>query len=130
MRLSGRSGLFYLLAAALLAVSCSAERGDPAAAVERYLEALVSKDANQVVDASCAAWEEDAQRELDSFAAVETTLQDVSCSTVTETEEAASVTCTGAVVASYNGEDQQLALEGRAYRVVYEGGEWRMCGYE
>lgn len=131
MQVSGRLRLtLLLLVVALMAAACSSGGGDPAPAVERYLEALMSKDVTQVIDASCAAWEEDAQRELDSFAAVETNLQDMSCSTVTEAENAASVACTGAIVATYDGEDQQLALEARTYRVVFEGGEWRMCGYE
>jgi len=35
------------------------------------------------------------------------------------------VTCSGQIVASYNGENQNLALSGRTYQVVQEGGEWR-----
>jgi hypothetical protein len=100
-----------------------------AAAVEAYLEALVTKDANAVANLTCAAWEADAQVEYDSFAAVTARLEDLACEESGQNNNFTLVSCTGKIVANYNGEDQEILLADRVYQAVEEGGDWRMCGY-
>jgi hypothetical protein len=39
------------------------------------------------------------------------------------------VSCQGKIIATYNGEDQELALDARAVLVRQDGGEWLVCGY-
>ena len=40
------------------------------------------------------------------------------------------VSCQGALVASYGAEDLVLDFSERVYKVIQEGGDWRMCGYK
>ncbi len=120
--------LFILLSISLAACATSADA--PAQTIERYHQALVDKNEEQMVNLSCADWEFMAMLELDSFVSVETTLVDAACQTVSQEGDRAYVTCEGAISASYDGEAREFPLSGQTYLVVQEAGEWRMCGYE
>jgi hypothetical protein len=104
--------------------------GAPSDVVEDYLQAVVDADWIQAVNLSCAAWEEGARTDANSFDSIEAWLEGVSCSVETTEGDAQSVTCQGVIVATYGAEDRELGLEGRIYKVIREGGEWRMCGYQ
>lgn len=104
--------------------------GDPAASVENYFQALQEKDVNKMISTSCADWEAQARQEFDSFAAVELTLEDLSCVSTSQDNDSALVTCTGAMIANYGVEDLEIDVADRNYQVVQEGGAWRMCGYQ
>ena len=122
--------LLIVLVASVLA-GCSsggASAGGPAQAVQSYLQALSSKDAAKLANLSCKTWESQATLELDSFQAVATTLSGVACKQTGTDGSNALVTCTGKILASYNGEDQNLDLSGRTYLVTQQGGEWLVCG--
>jgi hypothetical protein len=121
--------LGFVISAFLLA-ACGGEPGAASAAIEDYLDALVDKDAARLTALSCADWEAEAIRELDSFAAVTPQLEDVSCQTADTEGNVALVECTGSIRVTYSDEDKVIELESRRYRAVFEGGEWRMCGYE
>lgn len=99
------------------------------AAVQGYLDALAAKDGALMINHSCSAYEADATLELDAFQAVATRLEDVACAVTGSDGDYALVNCSGAIVATYNGEDQSFELAGRTYQVIKEGGEWRVCGY-
>ena len=118
------------LAALLLLSACQGAAGSQGAAqvVEAYFQALVAKDANQMINLSCAAWEASAKQEYDSFAAVETRLEDAACQAGEQDGEYNLVTCSGKIIASYGAEDLEIDLGERTYQTVQEGGEWRMCG--
>ena len=124
--------IILTLALAIIIVSgCTASTQDLASsAVEAYIKALQAKDLNQMINLSCAAWEADAKLEYDSFAAVETTLEGLSCQETDTQENFTLVTCSGQIIASYGAEDLIIDLSERNYRAVQEGGEWRMCGYQ
>jgi hypothetical protein len=111
-----------------IAVSCTTS-SSPAAAVERYLEAIVEKDVAAASNLSCLAWEEDAYAEASSFETVDVRLEGVSCQVVASEQEYQIITCEGEIVANYGGEDQDIPLASREFYVVEEGGDWRMCGY-
>jgi len=116
--------------AVLLSACGPAASSDPAArAVEGYLTALVDKDSNRLAALSCATWETNALMELDSFQAVQTRLDGLSCETTGTDTGTTLVTCQGKIVATYNNEDQELDLSVRTYDVVQEGGEYLVCGY-
>lgn len=120
-----------LLLAALLALALAAcsSAGTPDAAVESYLHAVVSVDEVSAVNASCAAWEQQAQLESAAYQGVETQLENLDCQVVAQEGEQAMVACTGQVRYSYaGGEDQLDELGGRLFSVVLEGGEWKACG--
>jgi uncharacterized lipoprotein NlpE involved in copper resistance len=121
--------LLILLAFAL--VSCQKSQGsDGSSVVEDYFKALVAKDGNQAVSLSCSDWEEQAQLEADTFAINPATAENIQCKIEGEDGDASLVSCTGKLVLDYNGEKQEINLADRTYRVVQEGGEWRMCGYK
>ena len=110
-------------------VGCQAA-GSPSDVVEDYLQAVVDGDWTRAVNLSCAAWEEGARTEANSFESVEAWLEGVSCSASGEEADTQLVACQGVIMATYGDEDQELPLKDRVYRVVLEGGEWRMCGYQ
>ena len=121
--------VLVVLMANILLTACSSSSDDGAAkAVEAYLNALVAKDADRLPTLVCGEWEEDALIELDSFQAVTARLEDVACSQTGTDGDTALVDCTGAIVATYNDEDQQLDLSVRTYQVVQQGGDWLVCG--
>jgi ABC-type glycerol-3-phosphate transport system substrate-binding protein len=122
--------LTLTLALGLAACGGESATGEGAAqAVESYLTALVNKDSDKLMSLSCADFEADATLELDAFQAVEAALKDASCVEAGTEGDATLVACTGAIVATYGGEDQALDLSGRVYKVVQEGGDWLVCGY-
>jgi hypothetical protein len=123
--------ILIVLAAGALAgcASGGASAGAAQTTVQSYLQALTAKDATKLSNLSCKTWESQATMELDSFQAVATTLNGVACKETGKDGANTLVTCTGKIVASYNGENQNLDLSGRTYQVTQEGGEWRVCGY-
>lgn len=118
-------------AAILLLAACSGGTNQSGApkAVEDYLQALVSQDTNLLSSLSCADWEEDALLELDSFQGVTAKLDNPACAETGTDGAAKLVTCQGKIVATYNNEDQELALNVRTYKVIEDGGAWQVCGY-
>jgi hypothetical protein len=115
---------------AVVLVGCESKSGNEAAStVENYLKALVAKDSARLASLSCSDWEENAALELESVAAVTVSLKDVTCQVTGQEGENNLVSCTGALLANYNGEDQEINLADRIYLTRQEGGEWLMCGY-
>jgi hypothetical protein len=130
MKITSRYFVLLILLA-LMIVACQKSQGSSASSVVGdYFKALVAKDANQAVNLSCTAWEEQAQLDADTFAINPATAENVQCKTAGEDGDATLVSCTGKLVLDYNGEKQEIDLADRTYRVVQEGGEWRMCGYK
>ena len=124
-----RSLIFLIVFTSLLLPACVSNNEDaPVQAVENYLNALIEKDENRLTTLSCSEWEDDALLELDSFQAVTARLDGLACEQTGTDGETALVLCNGNIVATYNGEDQQLDLSMRTYQVVQEGGEWLVCG--
>lgn len=121
--------LFLFIIVLLMGCNAAGAVNSPAKAVETYLQALVARDLNQAVNASCAAWEEQARTEYNSFEAVKLTLKDLSCKQTGQASPYTLVACTGSIVANYGNEDLQIDVADRLYQVIQEGGEWKMCGY-
>ncbi len=111
-------------------VSCTGQKSGAAQAVENYIQAMVGKDNTRITSYACAAWEEQAQTEADSFAGVSASLQDMACQVSGQDGSTTLVKCTGKIIASYNGENTEISLSARTYKAVQEGGDWRMCGYQ
>ena len=119
--------LIVLLANSLL-TACASSSDAPAKAVETYLNALVEKDADRLPTLVCGEWEDDALLELDSFQAVDARLDNAVCQQTGTEGDTSLVNCTGSIVLTYDGEDQNLDLSVRTYQVVQEGGDWLVCG--
>lgn len=129
---SSFSLLMLALTVFLLAVlaGCSGPAGDPARTVEEYLEALAAKDTDRLVSLSCAAWEAGARQEAASFEAVTPTLQGVDCQQTGVDGDDRLITCEGTISVTYNDETREISLAEKTYHVVFEGGDWRVCGYQ
>jgi len=110
---------------------CSADNSSATAAggIQVYYEALIAKDADQLINSSCADWEAQAQLELESFGAVKAELQGLQCTETGQDGETTIVSCSGTIKAAYGNEILEINLADRQYLAVYEGNEWRMCGY-
>ena len=125
---------FYLsiivIAFAMLLGACQADANGSAQAVETYLQALVDENQERLLTNSCAAWEESAILELDSFKGVSASLNQVACEQTAMEGEFAIVTCKGTIEATYNNEQRQLPLEGRGYKVIQDQGNWLVCGIQ
>ncbi|MCS7059784.1 MAG: hypothetical protein RMN25_01340 [Anaerolineae bacterium] len=104
--------------------------GDPAQVIEDYLTARVAADTNAMINLSCAGWESDARKESNSLRGVKARLEGMACTVDSLDPQTALVLCAGNIVANYNGEDRPLPLDKRKFKLIAEGGEWRMCGYE
>ena len=103
---------FIIILLALTLTGCGGGAvGSPEGAVEDYLEALVTLDADRLVNLSCAEWEATARTEVDSFQAVSAELVGVTCMSAGTRDNFSLVTCTGAIEVTYDGEAQALTLE-------------------
>ncbi|HWQ84326.1 MAG TPA: hypothetical protein VN363_07155 [Anaerolineales bacterium] len=122
-------GMFLITLFALTACSGSESSATAARGIQAYYEALVAKDSDQLVNYSCADWEAQAQLELESFGAVKAELKDLQCSATGQDGDATIVSCSGVISAAYGNEILEINLADRQYLAVYEGNEWRMCGY-
>ena len=100
------------------------------AAIEAYFRALVAKNRSLYTSLICKDWQANAAVEFDSFGAVTTTLQGLSCASVSVQGDTAQVTCKGKIVVNYNGRLRDLTLDKRTYHARLENGSWKMCGYQ
>jgi hypothetical protein len=124
-------GILFLVSTNILAACSSAgEVSDAASAIDAYNQALVSKNANQLSNLSCKAWEAEAKNELASFAAVTAQVENSKCQVSGQDGDYTLVSCSGKIVADYNGENQEIDLGQRTYIAIQEDGQWRMCGYK
>lgn len=130
IRLAGLIMVFLFVG---LLVACSGSGGgsaDPAgAAVETYLQAIVEANPDGAAMAACADWESSARDEVASFQGVKAWLEKVDCKTESTSSGTATVGCAGAIVATYNNENQSFDLQNRKFNVVERDGEWLVCGY-
>ena len=126
-----------MIALALLIFACAACSGttneQPGAVVEKYFQAIVDGDEDEVATLSCADWETSARADVAAFYGVKARLENVACQP-TQTGESTGadsvvIECSGAIIATYNNEDATFELTGKLFNVVNQGGEWLVCGY-
>lgn len=113
-----------------LAACASQPAGTAAEAVQDYLQARVDKDVDAMISLSCSDWEAQARTEAASFASMNAALEEVVCTDAGVEGDTALVTCSGKIVTTYNGEGRDWPLEDFTFKVIDDGGEWRMCGYK
>ncbi len=122
--------LLFTLFCTLMLAACGTAKDPAAGAVENYINALVNKDVNRMTALSCADWEPDARMEFDSFQAISTKLDGLSCTATSSNQDLIPVVCKGKIIATYDNEDQDFDLSVRTYKVVNQGGEFLVCGYQ
>ncbi len=120
-------GLAMALCMGLL-VGCAGSKDPAAAAVERYLKAMVAGDSSQTSKLACKDYEEQAVKDADSFGGVKAELLQPVCTKTGTQAGAALVGCTGKISATYGKENQQFDLAGPVYSVIQQGGDWLVCG--
>lgn len=112
----------------ILLTACASAAG-PEKTVEKYFQAVSEKDTSQVSTLACQDWEADALMVLDSFQAVTTQLDGLTCQqTGTDSNGMAIVSCQGKILASYEGEMLEFDLSIQEYLVENVNGEWLVCG--
>jgi hypothetical protein len=121
-----RTVLILLLIMVALA-GCGGE-GDPVETVERYLQAKVSSDRQQIQADLCSEMEAMLEREVRTFESVSgVELEGMACQRLDDGPAGeAVVSCDGRIVALYGTEETEFPLV--AYRVVQEDGQWKWCG--
>ena len=133
-KLMAQKRLFLSLLCLFVLVACapSAQQGgNPASAVTDYLNAMIKNDTAKLPSLVCSAYEAGAKTEFDSFGAISgVTLNNVKCTPGTVSGDSTTVTCTGSIDFTYNGEQNSQPLEGNTYSVKQVDGEWKMCGYQ
>lgn len=91
--------------------------------VEQYLQAKIDGQKDTLRDLLCASQEVNLDREAQSFSGVKAHLEGAVCK---KDATGNTVTCNGAIVAEYNGENTNFPLT--KYNVVQEDGQWKWCG--
>jgi len=134
LKLMTQKRLILSLLCLFVLVACAPQAqqgGNPASAVTDYLDALVKNDTPKLASLVCPAYEAGAKTEFDSFGAISgATLTNVKCTPGELSGDATSVTCTGSIDFTYNGEQNSQPLDGNTYSVKQVDGEWKMCGYQ
>ncbi len=98
---------------------------DDAAAnvVLQYMQAKIDGKKDTLQGLLCASQEANLDRETQSFSGIKAHLDNAVCK---KDANANTVTCSGAIVAEYNGENTSFPLT--KYNVIQEDGQWKWCG--
>ena len=116
--------LFGLILTACGGGSTPASNNDDAGKIVlQYLQAKIDSKRDTLQSLLCASQESNLDRETQSFSGVKAHLDNVICQ---KDANANTVTCSGAIVAEYNGENTNFPLT--KYNVVQEDGQWKWCG--
>jgi hypothetical protein len=120
---------YFLLILIIVLVACQGSPSqNPSKVVNDYLNALVEKDPARLISFSCKSWENEAQKELDSFMNVGISLENVDCKVNSQSSAEAAVMCSGFIKLTYDTEIQKIDLSKRSYKLILENNEWRVCG--
>lgn len=108
---------------------CQSAAQGPERPVEAYYAAITGGERERISQLVCAAFEETALTEFDSFSGVKSSLDGLSCTSSEQRDGEAQVTCQGNIQATYGEEQMTFPLADRVHRVVKEGNDWLLCGY-
>ena len=118
--------VFVLIALTMILIACGggdSSGGDPAQAVETYLQAKVTTDEATIRSLLCSEMEQFVDREVHTFDGVQDAkIEGLACSDAGNGR----VTCEGTIVALYGTEETEFPLTN--YKAVQEDGEWKWCG--
>jgi hypothetical protein len=121
--------VFTLLLIALsLVLAACADEGSAPDAVENYLKAKISSDADKLTSLSCKDWEAQALLDAAPFESVDAKFEGMSCKEAGKEDPFTLVTCEGTLSFEYQGELREQNLSDVSYLAIKENGEWKMCG--
>ncbi len=119
--------VFSLIIFSLILSACANKSSAPDA-VENYLKAKITSDAEKLVNLSCKDWEAQALLDAAPFESVDATFEGMSCKEAGKEDKFTLVTCEGILSFEYQGELRQQNLNEVSYLAIKENGEWKMCG--
>lgn len=122
--------LFFTLVLIVIFFGCTTPEEQSVKVVENYLTYMVNQDAVKISNITCKEWEEQAIMEMDSFQAVDPKLEGMKCKLENSEENEYFVSCDGKILTTYNDEQREFPLNRNNFRVISEGGEYYVCGYE
>ncbi len=123
--------IIIMIAASALLAGCSgsSSAGGAVGAVQKYYQAILQQNADQLKSVTCPSFQDTAQVELDSFQGVKTELQGFSCQETGKEGQNSLVKCAGKIVATYGTEKMDFPLADRVHKVQNDNGTWKVCGY-
>ncbi len=121
--------LFVIILTGLAGCSGPGSASGAVGAVQKYYQAILAQNADQLKSVTCADFQDTAQTELDSFQGVKTELQGFSCQETGKEGQFSLVKCAGKIVATYGSEKMDFPLADRVHKVQNDNGSWKVCGY-
>ena len=100
-----------------------------ASAVEEYVKVRITGDEAKLVALTCKDRESAARTEAAGFRQGNTRIESVSCKESGKEGQFTVVRCEGKMIKNYGGEDTTINLADRAFKMIQEDGQWRVCGY-
>lgn len=125
-----KKSILVIIIIFIILPACNSVTQNPSIVVKNYLDALVRKEPATLINLSCKNWESEAQKELDSFMNVGTTLEGLNCSIKSQSNIDALVVCQGYIQLTYNTEIQKIDLSKRTYELTLENNDWRVCNFK
>ena len=92
--------------------------------MSNYLNAMVEHDSELITTLSTADWEMNAYLDVDSLTNVEANLDELSCETISLEDDLAQVVCSGALILSYDNEQQEIQMDQFTYHLEKVNGKW------
>ena len=108
---------------------CSGDQSLAAESVETFFQAILEKDETLFRSTVCSDYEMVAIIDFNSFAIVDTRMENFSCQAEGNAGEEVLVRCQGNLQASFGDEIRNFDLSSRAYSVIEENGRWLVCGH-
>ena len=114
----------YILVSILILSGCASIGETPEITVSNYLNAMVEHDSELIATLSTADWEMNAYLDVDSLTNVEANLDELSCETISLENDLAQVVCSGALILSYDNEQQEIQMDQFTYHLEKVNGRW------
>lgn len=114
----------YILVSILILSGCTSIEETPEITVSNYLNAMVEHDSELITTLSTADWEMNAYLDVDSLTNVEANLDELSCETISLEDDLAQVVCSGALILSYDNEQQEIQMDQFTYHLEKVNGKW------
>ena len=112
-----------------LMTACGSKQSPAARIVEEYFQAIIEKNEILLESKVCPSYQMDALLDFNSFAMVETSMENFSCQTEGEYNDLVQVKCEGSIQARFGDEIRSFDLSKRIYQVIEDSGSWLICGH-
>lgn len=121
--------ILSLMVVMILLAGCGAKESLAVRSVETFFQGIIEKDMDLVSSVICDSYEFEAMLDFNTFAIVQTSLQDFSCQETGENDGFTLVNCEGRIQAKFGDEIRNFELSKRTYQVIEENATWLVCGH-